>query len=588
MPKILNNLDLVQNQLQNVVIHNAVSLSSITSPIDGQVVYITGGGDAGKVFVRRLGAWKELGEIESLSMAVDDDNLVTISNTAGAYTLDLNTQITPTAGSSFLVTDPSGDLQMPLNGSINVTGTGDITIGGISVATTADVTAAINGLNPKDSVRLKETDSIVNNTSISLGTATYNNIGGTSGRGQITATLSVSGVYTVDSVNVNSGDRILLASEASGLGADANGIWVATISGTSLTLDRATDFDEDFEVTANTFVFIEEGAIAQDTSWVLVTDNPIQIGGVGGTALSWSQFSGPGTFTGGNGIDISSNFISIDLVTTDSGLKFNAGKLELDIATNGGLDKTGGLQLASTVAGAGLALTSGVLDVGTGDGINVLADSIEVDVTDFIDTTKGLTESANDIQLNANTTSFQFNGTTGALELNPSVAGNGILLSANILSVDVDTSGAISNNFLSGGKLGVNTDDTTIEINSNSLRVKPNGITTTQIADGTILAGDINTTGTASGDGVVSVSRKWVDTFNGLDSRFNGNDIVLVHNLATTEVSVTVLDENSEIVYVDVVTNTATDTTQGNEITIFFTGGSKPGNTETYTAVIIG
>ena len=588
MPKILNNLDLVQNQLQNVVIHNAVSLSSITSPIDGQVVYITGGGDAGKVFVRRLGAWKELGEIESLSMAVDDDNLVTISNTAGAYTLDLNTQITPTAGSSFLVTDPSGDLQMPLNGSINVTGTGDITIGGISVATTADVTAAINGLNPKDSVRLKETDSIVNNTSISLGTATYNNIGGTSGRGQITATLSVSGVYTVDSVNVNSGDRILLASEASGLGADANGIWVATISGTSLTLDRATDFDEDFEVTANTFVFIEEGAIAQDTSWVLVTDNPIQIGGVGGTALSWSQFSGPGTFTGGNGIDISSNVISIDLVATDSGLKFNAGKLELDIATNGGLDKTGGLQLASTVAGAGLALTSGVLDVGTGDGINVLADSIEVDVTDFIDTTKGLTESANDIQLNANTTSFQFNGTTGALELNPSVAGNGILLSANILSVDVDTSGAISNNFLSGGKLGVNTDDTTIEINSNSLRVKPNGITTTQIADGTILAGDINTTGTASGDGVVSVSRKWVDTFNGLDSRFNGNDIVLVHNLATTEVSVTVLDENSEIVYVDVVTNTATDTTQGNEITIFFTGGSKPGNTETYTAVIIG
>jgi len=48
------------------------------------------------------------------------------------------------------------------------------------------------------------------------------------------------------------------------------------------------------------------------------------------------------------------------------------------------------LSLASTTAGAGLTFTTGVLAVGAGDGIDVLADSVAVDVTDIIGV--GLTE----------------------------------------------------------------------------------------------------------------------------------------------------------------------------------------------------
>jgi hypothetical protein len=42
----------------------------------------------------------------------------------------------------------------------------------------------------------------------------------------------------------------------------ANGIYVVTTVGTGATgvWDRATDFDDDAEVTANAFTFVEEGA----------------------------------------------------------------------------------------------------------------------------------------------------------------------------------------------------------------------------------------------------------------------------------------------------------------------------------------
>ena len=51
--------------------------------------------------------------------------------------------------------------------------------------------------DPKDASKLAATDILDNNTSIS-GTPTYNNTGGSSSRGQITATLAVSDTFTVE------------------------------------------------------------------------------------------------------------------------------------------------------------------------------------------------------------------------------------------------------------------------------------------------------------------------------------------------------------------------------------------------------
>ena len=78
------------------------------------------------------------------------------------------------------------------------------------------------------------------NSSIS-GAVTYNATGGTSTRGQITATLAVSNAFTIDNKtmsNSNNGARILVKNQSSGA---QNGIWILTIAGTSLTLNRATD-----------------------------------------------------------------------------------------------------------------------------------------------------------------------------------------------------------------------------------------------------------------------------------------------------------------------------------------------------------
>ncbi len=158
------------------------------------------------------------------------------------------------------------------------------------VVNKAQLDAISAGLDPKESCRATAATTI---GATDLTSPSYANTGGTSTRGQITATLDVSGVWTVDGVTVVAGNRILIQGEGglNGLGADSNGIYTVGISGTSLTLDRATDFDEDDEVSAGAYTFVEEGTLYTGTGFVLVTPDPITIGGASGTDLTFSVFS---------------------------------------------------------------------------------------------------------------------------------------------------------------------------------------------------------------------------------------------------------------------------------------------------------
>lgn len=163
-----------------------------------------------------------------------------------------------------------------------------------------DSVATGSALDVKQSVVAASTVDLDSNGSIS-GVATYNNTGGSSGRGQITATLAVSDTFTIDGVTFGSADdgsRILLKDQTSG---DENGIWTTTVSGTSLTLNRADDFDEDSEVTAGAFTFVTEGTTHADQGWLLTTNDPITIGGASGTSLTFAQFSGEGGVAGSDG-----------------------------------------------------------------------------------------------------------------------------------------------------------------------------------------------------------------------------------------------------------------------------------------------
>ena len=233
----------------------------------------------------------------------------------------------------------------------------------------------ITGLDTKESVFLGTTVDLNSNPSIS-GTITYNNVGGASGRGQITATLAVSDVLTVDGISIGSaqnGSRILLKNQTSG---DQNGIWTTTISGTSLTLDRATDFDTDEEVTAAAFTFIESGITLADTGWVLTTNDPITIGGPSGTSLSWAQFSSQGTIIAGAGLTKTGN--TIDAVGANT-IQVNANNLQIKSSStaNNVLLSSGTTTIEPTWGTLPLAdpsAVSGILDeVNGGTGQSTLA-----------------------------------------------------------------------------------------------------------------------------------------------------------------------------------------------------------------------
>jgi len=80
--------------------------------------------------------------------------------------------------------------------------------------------------------------------------------------------------------------------DQAGSGAE-NGIWIVTENGTgdNGSWDRATDFDENVEVTAGAFMFVEEGNVNADRGYVLTTNDPITIGGASGTVLAFARFT---------------------------------------------------------------------------------------------------------------------------------------------------------------------------------------------------------------------------------------------------------------------------------------------------------
>lgn len=179
-------------------------------------------------------------------------------------------------------------------------------------ATKGYVDSVSSGLDVKGSVRAASTGNV---------TVTYSNTGGTSARGQITAAPN-----TLDGVSLAANDRILLKDQSTGA---QNGIWVVTTlgSGANGVWDRATDFDQDAEVTSGAFTFVEEGSTNADSGWVLTTNNPITIGGASGTALVWAQFSGAGQITAGSGLTKSGNTLNVGAGT---GITVNTDDVAID------------------------------------------------------------------------------------------------------------------------------------------------------------------------------------------------------------------------------------------------------------------
>jgi len=169
---------------------------------------------------------------------------------------------------------------------------------------TADTDAATKGyvdamkqaLDVKDSCRVATT-----------GTETYTIVSG--------AVTAIAGT-TIDGISVVVNDRILVknAPSATGVGSSpntnqpANGIYKVSAVSTSITVQRDSDANLSTEVTAGMFTFVAEGSTNSDNGYVLTTNDAIVLNT---TALSFSQFSGAGQITAGNGLTKSGNTISV-------------------------------------------------------------------------------------------------------------------------------------------------------------------------------------------------------------------------------------------------------------------------------------
>lgn len=128
----------------------------------------------------------------------------------------------------------------------------------------SEIAAASQGLDVKNSVRVATTSEILD-----LGT-----------------------VASIDGVPLTNGDRVLVKNQIDDK--TQHGIYVYN-SGALTRADDATDGN----LTPGSFVFVEEGIVNADTGWVISTNGDIT---VGTTQITWTQFSGTGQITAGDGL----------------------------------------------------------------------------------------------------------------------------------------------------------------------------------------------------------------------------------------------------------------------------------------------
>jgi hypothetical protein len=314
--KILNNLDLVKNELQNARVQNLASAPS--SPVEGQIYHNT---SDHYLYYYDGTAW----------VKIDD---AWVSSVSGTAPIQSTGGATPTISIDAATTSAAGSMSASDKTKLD-DATADATAGKLvirdgagqakfdtptdasHVATKAYVDSFVQGLDTKASVRLATTGSNI--------------------------TLSNS-TTTLDGQTIVDGDRILVKDQTD---ATENGIYDASTSGS---WSRSSDADGNSEVTPGLFVFVEEGTNNGDNGYVLTTDGTITLGS---TDIVFQQFSGAGQITAGDGLTKTGN--TIDVVGTANRITVNANDVDI----------------ASTYVGQSSITTLGTISTGTWEATDV-------------------------------------------------------------------------------------------------------------------------------------------------------------------------------------------------------------------------
>jgi hypothetical protein len=123
-----------------------------------------------------------------------------------------------------------------------------------------------------------------------------------------TGNITLSGAQTIDGVSVVAGDRVLVKNQTTQ--AD-NGIYVAATGAWARSADANT-YDE----LISAYTFVEEGTVNADSGFVCTVNKG---GTLGTTPITWSQFSGAGTFVAGTGLTLTGNTFSITNTAVTAG-----------------------------------------------------------------------------------------------------------------------------------------------------------------------------------------------------------------------------------------------------------------------------
>jgi len=136
-----------------------------------------------------------------------------------------------------------------------------------------------------------------------------------------TANITLSGTQTIDGVAVSADQRVLVKNQST---SSENGLYLCKASTWARTSDLAAGSDA-----KSVFVFISEGSTQADQGFVQTADTAT----VGTNGLTFTQFSGGGNLTAGNGLDKSGNEFSVDL-KSNGGLVIESTELAVDLGAS--------------------------------------------------------------------------------------------------------------------------------------------------------------------------------------------------------------------------------------------------------------
>lgn len=150
--------------------------------------------------------------------------------------------------------------------------------------------------------------------------ATTTNLGSTYDTTAKTLTMSANGALSVDGATLSANDRVLVKDQTTG---SQNGIYSVTSTGDASSpavLTRAEDADSHGEF-ENATTFVQEGSTNADIGYTQTTDAFT----MDSSNAVWAQFSSAGSFSGGDGIDISGKVVSAD--TDNTSVEIQSGKI---------------------------------------------------------------------------------------------------------------------------------------------------------------------------------------------------------------------------------------------------------------------